>query len=119
MSFMEETRLYGHVIEATARPVLRTPTILTNLTFDTFLFLVTVGDQGFTIHTDIGQLGAVMYEVVTGERCEFDLSKNEDLSDSGRAVWPRRGDLPGVQSVWLGWVMDKCWREGAFEMHMN
>ena len=60
-----------------------------------------------------------MYEVVTGEHCEFDLFKNEDLSDSGRAVWPRRGDLPGVQGIWLGWVMDKCWREGAFEMHMN
>lgn len=50
--------------------------------------------------TQIGQLGAVMYEVVTGERCEFNLFNNKDLSDSGRAVWPRRENLPSVQGVW-------------------
>ena len=62
----------------------------------------TIDDEGFIIYTDIGQLGAVMHEVVTGERCEFDLFKNEDVLDSGRAVWPRRKDLPSVQGVWLG-----------------
>ena len=75
----------------------------------------TVDDEGFNIYTDIGQLGAVMYEVVTGEHCEFDLFKNEDVSDSGRAVWPRRGDLPCVQGIWLGEVMEKCWSERAFQ----
>lgn len=48
----------------------------------------TVDDGGFSIQTDIGQLGAVIYEVVTGERCGFDLFKY-NAPDDGRAAWPR------------------------------
>lgn len=40
-------------------------------------------DAGYSIYTDIGQLGAVMYEVITGKPCEFDLFKNQP------AAWPR------------------------------
>lgn len=29
----------------------------------------TVDDNGYSIQTDIGQLGAVFYEIITGERC--------------------------------------------------
>lgn len=33
-------------------------------------------DDGYSIQTDIGQLGAVIYEVVTGNKCEFNLFKD-------------------------------------------
>ncbi|KAL2007737.1 hypothetical protein VTN00DRAFT_7719 [Thermoascus crustaceus] len=73
----------------------------------------TADDNGYPIQTDIGQLGAVMYEIVTGERCEFGLFK--DLSpEVGRATWPRREALPSTRNIWLGRVIEKCWTEGAF-----
>lgn len=73
----------------------------------------TANDNGYSIRTDIGQLGAVMYEVVTGERCEFDLFKDVPL-EVGCAAWPRRETLPSTQGIWLGPVIEKCWTEGAF-----
>ncbi|PLB44276.1 hypothetical protein P170DRAFT_440584 [Aspergillus steynii IBT 23096] len=61
----------------------------------------TVDDNGYSIHTDIGQLGVVIYEVVTGEQCGFDLFKDLPL-DATRAIWPRRENLPRTADVWLG-----------------
>ncbi len=74
----------------------------------------TIDDGGYSIFTDIGQLGAVMYEVITGKICEFDLFKNQPL---GYAVvtWPQRSYLPSTESVWLGHVIDKCWTKGALQ----
>lgn len=72
-----------------------------------------VDDVGYTVQTDIGQLGAVMYEVVTGERCEFDRFKDMTLGE-GRAAWPRREVLPSLQGVWLGQAIERCWTNGAF-----
>ncbi|KAM5477010.1 hypothetical protein MauCBS54593_000281 [Microsporum audouinii] len=72
----------------------------------------TVDDNGYSIQTDIGQLGAVMYEVITGERCEFDFFGGEALD--GRATWPRRETLPSTQNVWLGSIIMRCWTEGGF-----
>ena len=73
-----------------------------------------VNDGGFSIQTDIGKLGAVMYEVVTGEHCGFDLFKH-NAPDDGQATWPRRADLPGTEGVWLGAVIEKCWTKGAYQ----
>ncbi|KMU72895.1 hypothetical protein CISG_09856 [Coccidioides immitis RMSCC 3703] len=39
----------------------------------------TVDDNGYSVQTDIGLLGAVIYEIVTGERCQFDLFKDLPL----------------------------------------
>ncbi|EZF28820.1 serine/threonine protein kinase [Trichophyton interdigitale MR816] len=69
-------------------------------------------DNGYSIQTDIGQLGAVMYEVITGEQCEFNLF-GDGVSD-GRAAWPRRETLPCTQNVWLGPIIARCWTEGGF-----
>lgn len=73
----------------------------------------TADDAGYSVQTDIGQLGAVMYEVVVGEKCDFDIFKNvpPELSRGG---WPRREDLPSTQGVWLGSIIERCWTEGAF-----
>ncbi|EAW24606.1 putative protein kinase [Aspergillus fischeri NRRL 181] len=56
-------------------------------------------DNGFSIQTDIGQLGAVMYEVVTGSKCDFDLFK-DNAPDDGRAIWPQRTSLPSTNGLW-------------------
>ncbi|EEP80926.1 predicted protein [Uncinocarpus reesii 1704] len=36
-------------------------------------------DDGYSIQTDIGQLGAVFFEIVTSERCNFDLFHGENM----------------------------------------
>ncbi|EEP82290.1 predicted protein [Uncinocarpus reesii 1704] len=53
----------------------------------------TADDGGYTVRTDIGQLGAVMYEVLTKQRCEFDIFKDVP-SDISHGSWPRRGGPP-------------------------
>lgn len=69
--------------------------------------------DGYSIRTDIGQLGCVMYEVIVGEKCKFDIFK-DILPELSRGRWPRREDLPSTQGIWLGATIDKCWTEGAF-----
>lgn len=71
-------------------------------------------DAGYSIYTDIGQLGAVMYEVITGKSCEFDLFKNQPAGPA-TAAWPRREDLPSTQNIWLGSIIETCWTKGAFQ----
>lgn len=50
----------------------------------------TADSAGYSIHTDIGQLGAVMYEVEVGEKCEFDIFKDLPL-DLSRGTWLEGG----------------------------
>ena len=72
----------------------------------------TADDNGYSPRIDIGQLGAVMYEVVTGNKCEIDLFKDNSPTD-GRAYWPERKFLPSTQGIWLGWIIECCW-DGEF-----
>lgn len=44
----------------------------------------TVDDNGFTAQIDVGLLGTVIYEVMTGKKCEIDLFKHNSPTD-GRA----------------------------------
>lgn len=75
----------------------------------------TVDDNGYSIQTDIGELGAVMYEVVTGgQKCRFDLFK-DNPPDDGRARWPSRDSLPSTEGLWLGPIIESCWTEGGFQ----
>lgn len=69
--------------------------------------------NGYTIYTDIGQLGAVIYNIVTGRRCRFDLFKDQSPGPAC-AAWPRCETLPFTEGVWLGEIIEKCWTEGAF-----
>ncbi|KZF26148.1 kinase-like protein [Xylona heveae TC161] len=69
-------------------------------------------DSGYSIHTDIGQFGTVMYEVITGTKCQFNL--HED-AESRRAQWPSRERLPATKSLWLGDIIDRCWSEKSFK----
>ncbi|RJE23996.1 STYKc [Aspergillus sclerotialis] len=67
-----------------------------------------VDDNGYTTQIDIGFLGAVMYEVVTGTKCEVDLFKDNAPTD-GRAYWPERRFLPSTEGSWIGRVIEGCW----------
>ncbi|PWY83764.1 TKL protein kinase [Aspergillus sclerotioniger CBS 115572] len=71
------------------------------------------GFGGYSVQTDIGQLGAVMYEVVVGEKCEFDIFEGVPV-EASRGVWPRREELPSTEGLWVGLIIERCWTEGAF-----
>jgi hypothetical protein len=73
----------------------------------------TLDDNGYTTRIDIGFLGTVIYEVVTGKKCEVDLFK-DNLPTSGRANWPQREFLPSTEDVWLGSIIEECWVDGGF-----
>ena len=63
---------------------------------------------GYLIMTDIGQFGAMMFELITGQRCKFDLL--HDWKDVGDLLsCPPRELLPSTSDVWLGHIIDKCW----------
>jgi Protein tyrosine and serine/threonine kinase len=68
---------------------------------------------GYSIYTDIGQLGTVFYTVATGQACEFDLFKDLPY-ESADDVWPRTEDLPSTENVWIGPMIERCWRKGSF-----
>ncbi|RMD44600.1 hypothetical protein DV735_g506, partial [Chaetothyriales sp. CBS 134920] len=66
---------------------------------------------GYSVLSDIAQLGAVIFLLVTGRPCKFSLE--EDAQDpSGPLAWPRRDSLPETDGVWLGDLVDKCWTKG-------
>lgn len=67
-----------------------------------------VDDNGYTTQIDIGLLGAVIYEVVTGIKCSIDLYKDNSPTDR-RAYWPKRGDLPETKDIEFGWIIENCW----------
>lgn len=67
-------------------------------------------DNGYSIQTDIGQLGRVFYEVATGKDCEFNLHEN----DASRATLPRRDIHPSTQGIWLGSIIEKCWMPSVY-----
>ncbi|KAL4946830.1 hypothetical protein BDV06DRAFT_229703 [Aspergillus oleicola] len=73
----------------------------------------TANDHNNTVQTDIGQLAAVMYEVVTGEDCSFN-SFLDKLPEDGGVEWPDERLLKSTQGIWLGDIIKKCWTRGAF-----
>ncbi|KAL5337962.1 serine/threonine-protein kinase HT1 [Aspergillus crustosus] len=71
----------------------------------------TVDDDGFSGKIDIGELGAVMYEVITGETLELELFRDSPTQES-RARLPQRSSLPSTDGLWLGTIIDTCWTGG-------
>ncbi len=68
-------------------------------------------DFGCSILTDIGQFGAVMFEIITGQSCKFDIMQNwKEVGDL--PTWPRRDTLPSTNDVWLSHIIEKCWTQG-------
>lgn len=67
-------------------------------------------DLGFSVLTDIGQFGAVMYEIITGLKCRFDLRQEWNGSEN-LYVCPGRDSLPSTKDIWLGHLIEKCWTQ--------
>lgn len=67
-------------------------------------------DLGFSIMTDIGQFGAVMFEIVTGQTCKFDLASGRK-EPGDLYTWPPRDSLPSTINIWLGHIIEKCWTQ--------
>ena len=68
-------------------------------------------DLGYSLMTDIGQFGAVMFEIVSGQKCIFDLM--QDWKEPGDCfTWPRRDSLPSTSNIWLGHIVEECWTQG-------
>lgn len=72
----------------------------------------TADDCGFNTRIDIGLLGTVIYEIVTGEKLRVELF--EDDSSADRPHWPKRESLPETTDIWLGWNIEGCWN-GSFQ----
>lgn len=71
------------------------------------------GYEGFSVQTGIGQTGAVIYEIITGQHVRFDVYQDFDPVNT-RANFPRRDTLPSTEGLWLGDVIERCWAEGGF-----
>lgn len=67
-------------------------------------------DLGFSVSTDIGQFGVVMYEVTTGLKCKYDLLQDRKEPEN-LYTCPRRDSLPSTENMWLGRIIDKCWTQ--------
>ncbi|EXJ87641.1 serine/threonine protein kinase [Capronia coronata CBS 617.96] len=65
-------------------------------------------DDGYSVMTDLGQLGAVIFEIATGQSCKFDFV--QDLAGDSTS-WTHRSSLPLTSAVWLGEVIEKCWTQ--------
>lgn len=70
----------------------------------------TVNDCGFNTQIDIGLLGTVIYEIVTGEKIRVELFED----NANRPYWPKRESLPKTTGIWLGWIIEGCW-DGKFQ----
>lgn len=58
---------------------------------------------------DISQRGDDFVEVIMGDKCSSDLSKHQHHPSI--AEFPRRGDLPRTQNLWLGHIIENLWTE--------
>ncbi|OAL29778.1 hypothetical protein AYO20_09070 [Fonsecaea nubica] len=68
-------------------------------------------DAGFSILTDIAHFGAVMFQIISGKDCAFDIYQ-EWTQVGDPTVWPSRETLPRTGGIWLGDIIDKCWSKG-------
>jgi hypothetical protein len=59
--------------------------------------------------TDIGELGAIIYEAVTGQQ----LADFDQIAEEGSS-WPTRDQLPTTDDVFLRSVIEACWTKGKF-----
>lgn len=73
--------------------------------------------RGFSLQTDIGRLGAVMYEAIMARPVSFGFvwgSFERVVGDVGDPTWPRRALLPSTRGVWMAAVIERCWTKGGF-----
>lgn len=73
-----------------------------------------VVDIGYSVSSDIGTFGTVVFEIATGVHCSFDLY--QEWKEAGDPLkWPRRDSLPVTDGVCFGHIIERCWTEGSFK----
>ncbi|KAJ5666702.1 serine/threonine protein kinase [Penicillium macrosclerotiorum] len=72
----------------------------------------TVNLSGYSIHTDIGQLGSAIYQVVTRAFVAF-LPAIPDIITNKTSRWPAKNTRPKTDGIWMGEIIDKCWTKGS------
>lgn len=73
-------------------------------------------EDGESVSTDIGKFGAVMYEILTGQRCKFDIMQNWK-KPGDPLTWPKRESLPSTDNLWLGQIIEACWTKSFTSAH--
>ncbi|KAL4925530.1 kinase-like domain-containing protein [Aspergillus undulatus] len=68
----------------------------------------TVEKFGRSVQTDIGELGAVIYELITGREIKYDLNKGV-VENEIRLPFRQNPNLPDTDGIWCGSVIRKCW----------
>ncbi|KAJ6182625.1 hypothetical protein N7485_001267 [Penicillium canescens] len=69
----------------------------------------TVNDCGYTVKIDVALLGAVFYEIATGNRCDVDLY-DRGVRHNRVLRGPPRFLLPATAGVFYGGIIERCWR---------
>ncbi len=76
--------------------------------------------DGASIYTDIFQFGSLVYETITGKRCDFDVFHSSDPEGKqGEGVipcWPDKNQLPLTSHLDYGTTILKCWSRGFKDM---
>lgn len=67
-------------------------------------------DCPYSFENDIGDCGAVFYEILMGTEIEFIV----DDDPSARTWWPDRSSLPSTSNLLLGHIIEACWTKGTF-----
>ncbi|KAJ5770578.1 uncharacterized protein N7511_002629 [Penicillium nucicola] len=69
-----------------------------------------VNDAGYTMKLDIALLGAIFYEISTGNKCDVNLFlRNSRLYIRMPPQWPDRWNLPSTVGVLFGGIIERCW----------
>jgi hypothetical protein len=72
----------------------------------------TVDETGYTKQIELPLLNPILeevvYEIVTSNKCEIDLYKDNALTDD-RYHWPRGSNLPSTEYILLGSIIDESW----------
>ena len=86
----------------------------------------TANDYGLSAQSDIFQFGSLMYEIVAGQRYEYDLMFNEGIEKQREEIkvtggqllasWPDPAELPETETLYLGDVIRKCWTRSYLDM---
>ncbi|KXG54484.1 uncharacterized protein PGRI_076280 [Penicillium griseofulvum] len=79
-----------------------------------------VSEDLVSVKFDIARFGSMIYEVISGCRCEFYVvpEMETDIDDDPESkifkAWPTDEKLPNVNSVFLGAIIRRCWAEDGF-----
>ncbi|PYI30275.1 hypothetical protein BP00DRAFT_457975 [Aspergillus indologenus CBS 114.80] len=81
-----------------------------------------VSEDFVSVKSDVARFGSMMYEVISGNRCEFYVIPDieTDLDDDPESktfkAWPAADRLPDTNDVFLGEIIWRCWVRDGFKI---